>query len=92
MDYQVFFNIAIAVVGAAGGWILNRIYQALDRLDRDVRDMPHLYVSKEDYRRDIYDIKDKDVPGEEWWRNAQGVKTKLRGKWDYKYEKKLMIL
>ena len=58
MDYQVFFNIAIAVVGAAGGWILNRIYQALDRLDRDVRDMPHLYVSKEDYRRDIYDIKD----------------------------------
>lgn len=58
MDYQVFFNISIAVVGAAGGWILNRIYQALDRLDRDVRDMPHLYVSKEDYRRDIYDIKD----------------------------------
>ncbi len=39
-----------------------------------------------DPKHNIYDIKDKNVPGEEWWRNAKGEKTKLRGKWDYKYE------
>ncbi|HEY1398109.1 hypothetical protein [Roseateles sp.] len=39
-----------------------------------------------DPKHNIYDIKDKDVPGEEWWRSATGAKTKLRGKWDYKYE------
>ena len=58
MDYQVLFNIAIGLVGVFGGWIMNRIYGAIDRLDRDVRDMPLRYVTKEDYRRDIYDIKD----------------------------------
>lgn len=34
----------------------------------------------------IYEIKEKEVPGEEWWRDAQGKKTKLRGQWKYKYE------
>lgn len=58
MDYQVFFNIAVGLAGAAGGWILNRVYIALDRLDKDVRDMPFRYVNREDYRRDIYEIKD----------------------------------
>ena len=58
MDYQVLFNIAIGLLGVFGGWIMNRIYGAIDRLDRDVRDMPLRYVTKEDYRRDIYDIKD----------------------------------
>lgn len=58
MDYQVLFNLAIAVGGAFGGWILNRIYAAIDRLDKDARDMPLRYVTKEDYRRDIYEIKD----------------------------------
>ena len=58
MDYQVFFNVAVGLAGAFGGWILTRIFGVIDRLDQDVRGMPHLYVSKEDYRRDIYDIKD----------------------------------
>ena len=57
MDYQVLFNIAVAVAGFFGGWTLNRIYQAIDRLDRDVRDMPHTYVTKEAYHRDIDDLK-----------------------------------
>jgi hypothetical protein len=32
--------------------------QSLDRLDEDVRKMPEKYVAKEDYRRDISEIKD----------------------------------
>ena len=58
MDYQVLFNIAVAVAGFFGGWTLNRIYQAIDRLDQDVRQMPTQYVSRDDYRNDIRDIRD----------------------------------
>ncbi len=34
----------------------------------------------------IYKIDDKDMPDEEWWKDAKGNKTKLRGTWKYKYE------
>jgi hypothetical protein len=57
MDYQVLFNIAVAVAGFFGGWTLNRIYQAIDRLDADVRQMPSHYVARDDYRADMADIK-----------------------------------
>jgi hypothetical protein len=58
MDYQVLFNAAFVLAGVFGGWVLTRIYTAIDRLDNDVRAMPEKYVYKEDYRRDIYEIKD----------------------------------
>jgi len=58
MDYQVLFNIAVAIAGFFGGWTLNRIYIAIDRLDGDVRNMPHNYISKDDYKTDIRDIRD----------------------------------
>ena len=58
MDYQVLFNLAVAVGGFFGGWTLNRIYNAIDRLDNDVRSMPLHYVSRDDYRTDIKDIRD----------------------------------
>tara|TARA_R110002126_G_scaffold30710_1_gene100053 strand:- start:54 stop:275 length:222 start_codon:yes stop_codon:yes gene_type:complete len=57
MDYQILFNIAVAVAGFFGGWTLNRIYQALDRLDSDVRQMPLNYVTRDDYRSDMGEIK-----------------------------------
>jgi hypothetical protein len=59
MDYQVLFNIAVCVAGFFGGWTLNRIYTAIDRLDGDVRNMPVNYVSKDDYRDDIKDMNRK---------------------------------
>jgi hypothetical protein len=57
METQALINAAIAVSGFLGGWILNRIMRSLDRLDDDVRRMPEKYLSKEDYHRDISDIK-----------------------------------
>jgi hypothetical protein len=57
MDYQVLFNIAVAVAGFFGGWTLNRIYQAIDRLDNDVRQMPSNYVGRDDYRADMSEVK-----------------------------------
>jgi hypothetical protein len=58
MDYQVLFNIAVAIAGFFGGWTLNRIYIAIDRLDGDVRNMPHDYVSRDDYKADIREMRD----------------------------------
>jgi hypothetical protein len=40
MDYQILFNIAVAIAGFFGGWTLNLIYIAIDRLDGDARSMP----------------------------------------------------
>jgi len=58
MDSQVLFNIAVAIAGFFGGWVLNNIHKSIDRLDDDVRAMPHNYVSREDYKDDIRDVRE----------------------------------
>lgn len=58
MDYQLLFNIAVALAGFFGGWTLNNITKAIDRLDKDVRAMPHDYVAKDDYKADIRELKE----------------------------------
>lgn len=55
---QTIFNTIIGLAAFLGGWVLNNITKAVDRLDTDVRNMPHTYVTKDDYHRDIDDIKD----------------------------------
>jgi len=58
MDTQSIFNIVVGLAAFFGGWVLNNITKAIERLDDDVRNMPHEYVSKDDYRRDIDELKD----------------------------------
>ena len=58
MDYQVLFNLAVAVAGFFGGWTLNNITKTLERLDADVRDFHREFVDKDDYHRDIDELKD----------------------------------
>jgi hypothetical protein len=58
MDYQVFFNAALGLAAFLGGWTLNGITKAIERLDVDVRNMPHNYLSKDDYRNDIKEVKE----------------------------------
>ena len=58
MDYQALFNLAMTVAAFFGGWILSRIYTAIDRLDDEARNMPKSYVSKDDYREDLREIKE----------------------------------
>lgn len=58
MDSQAIFNIVVGIAAFFGGWVLNNITKAIERLDADVREMPKTYVSKEDYHRDIDEIKD----------------------------------
>jgi len=57
MDFQILFNIAIGLAGAFGGWILNNIYRSIERLDQDVRAIPHTYVTRDDFREDIKEVK-----------------------------------
>jgi predicted RNA-binding protein with EMAP domain len=58
VDYQVLFNGAVIVASFFGGWTLNTITRSLERLDNDVRNLPHSYVNKDDYRNDIKEVKD----------------------------------
>jgi predicted RNA-binding protein with EMAP domain len=58
MDSQVLFNIAVAIAGFFGGWVLNNIHRSIDRLDTDVRALPHTYVTREDYKEDMRDVKE----------------------------------
>lgn len=59
MDYQVLFNIAFGAAGVFGGWVLNNITKSIERLDTDVRAMPHTYVSKEDWKDAMREMKDE---------------------------------
>jgi hypothetical protein len=57
MDAQMLFNVLVGVSGFLGGWILNNISRSINQLDKDVRNMPHVYVTKADYRDDIHHIR-----------------------------------
>ena len=56
-DGQILFNIIVGIAGVFGGWILNNISRSIERLDKDVRQMPLTYVTRVDYRADIEEIK-----------------------------------
>lgn len=59
MDFQNVFNVVVAIAGFFGSWTLIRIYHAIDRLDSDVRSMPMVYVTKDDWRDAMKEIKDE---------------------------------
>lgn len=58
VDYQFLFNIVFGVAGFLGGWVLNNLSKSIERLDADVRAMPHTYVSKDDWKDAMKEMKD----------------------------------
>jgi hypothetical protein len=58
MELQILFNIVVGIAAFFGGWTLNNITRAIERLDDDVRKMPLTYVTQSTYQRDIDEIKD----------------------------------
>jgi hypothetical protein len=58
MEYQIIFNVGIALVGFIGGWMVNRVFVLLDRIDADMKAIPMQYVAKDDYREDIREVKE----------------------------------
>jgi len=57
MDNQTLLNIAFAVAGAFGGWILNSLSRSIIRVEDRIAEMPLQYVTRDDYRNDINEIK-----------------------------------
>jgi hypothetical protein len=57
MDAQTLINLGLGLIGFFGGWVINSITRSVERLDVDVRNMQKEYVAKDDYRRDIDEIK-----------------------------------
>ena len=58
METQAIFNVIVGIAAFFGGWVLNNITKAIERLDADVRHMPHTYVTQDQYHRDIDEVKD----------------------------------
>ncbi len=52
------FNVAVGVAGFIGGWLVNRVFVLLDRIDADMKAIAVQYVTKEDYREDIREVKE----------------------------------
>jgi hypothetical protein len=57
LDNQTIFNVLVSALGVLALWILNGISNKIKDLEDDNKELPHYYVSKEDYRSDISDIK-----------------------------------
>ena len=38
-------------------WILNRLSTSVEKIEDNIKDMPLRYVTKDDYREDILEIK-----------------------------------
>ena len=57
MEPQVIINILFGVAGAFGGWILNTLSRSIIRIEDRIADMPLQYVTKDDYKADIQEIK-----------------------------------
>jgi antirestriction protein len=62
MDSQNLINAALALASSATGWFARELWAAVKELKADLaklrEELPREYVMKEDYRRDIYEIKD----------------------------------
>lgn len=57
MDNQQIFNIIIVVAGFLAAFVVNKVNKDITRLEDDIKDLPHTYVAKDDYRTDIAEIK-----------------------------------
>ena len=62
VEHQQLINWLFVVAGAAFGWLLKVIWDAISRLKDDMkqieRDLPSIYVRKDDFRQAVQDVKD----------------------------------
>jgi len=62
MDFQTLFNAAIGGVMMLSGWVLRAVWDAIKSLRNDLRELereiPSVYVRRDEYREDLRDIKD----------------------------------
>ncbi len=57
MDNQQLFNVVVSIAGFLAVYVLNNLTRTIQKLEDKINDMPHSYVTKDDYRSDISEIK-----------------------------------
>ena len=57
MDNQQLFNLVVSVAGFLAIYVINNLTRTIQKLEDKVNDLPHSYVTKDDYRSDIAEIK-----------------------------------
>jgi hypothetical protein len=57
VDAQWLINMAFGAAGAFGMWILNRLSRSVEKIEDNINEMPHRYVTAAQYQRDIDEIK-----------------------------------
>ena len=59
---QNFINVLVAAFGAVVGWLLKVVWDSIRSLEQDLKvlekDLHTKYVTKDEYRQDILEIKD----------------------------------
>jgi hypothetical protein len=62
MTSQDLINLSFGAASGVLGWFARELWNAVKELKADLaklrEELPHGYVMKEDYRRDIYEIKE----------------------------------
>jgi cell fate (sporulation/competence/biofilm development) regulator YmcA (YheA/YmcA/DUF963 family) len=58
MDNQQLFNMVVSVAGFLAVYTLNNLTRKIQRLEDELKTLPHDYVQKDDYRADMRDIKE----------------------------------
>lgn len=59
---QNFINVLVAAFGAVVGWLLKVVWDSIRSLEQDLKvlekDLHTKYVTKDEYRQDILEVKD----------------------------------
>ena len=58
MISQQLFDIVVVIAGFLSGWVLNRLANQVQKIEDKLNEVPVKYVSKDDYRADIAEIKE----------------------------------
>jgi cell fate (sporulation/competence/biofilm development) regulator YmcA (YheA/YmcA/DUF963 family) len=58
MDNQQLFNLVVSVAGFLAVYTLNGLTRKIQRLEDEMKTLPHDYVQKDDYRSDMRDVKE----------------------------------
>lgn len=58
MDNQQIFNVVVSFGGFMAAWVFNNMNRQIQKLEDEIKLLPHDYVQKDDYRNDIKEVKD----------------------------------
>ena len=58
MDNQQLFNAVVSLAGFLAAYVINSLTSKISKMEEDLKNLPHVYVAKDDYREDIAEVKD----------------------------------